>query len=135
MTGDVRLIGGTELSGLEPLDGISHRPRTAGDHPYAGSRKRLMCIRAAVAGKDKLDVLARHELRRLNTGPTAPRNVRILNGFEVQGVRINDQEVRAAAEARIEVRIQRWLASRDCDFHQSLAFLRNCLLRASHSLL
>ena len=58
-----------------------------------------MCTWDAVASNDQLNVLGGRELRRLNTGPNALRDVRIPDGLQVQGVPINDQEVRAAAEA------------------------------------
>ena len=126
MTGDVRLTGSSDLSGFESLDGVSSGARTADDHANAGRRERLVGIRAAVAGKDELHVLGGHELGRLNAGPAAARHVRVLDGFELQGVRIDDQEVRAAPEARIEVRLQGRLTGGDSDFHQSFSFLENC---------
>jgi hypothetical protein len=129
VTGDIGLIGSIELAGLEPFDGVSDGARTAGDHSDASRRERLVRIRAAVSGKDELDVLGRHELARLNTGATAERGVGVLDGFDFHGVRINDQEVRTTAEAGIDFYIQRWATGRDCDFHQTSSFLRDFLLR------
>jgi hypothetical protein len=119
VTGYVRPSGNIEFSGLEPLDGISDGARTAEHHADAGGGKRLVGIRTAIAGEDELHVLARQELARLNPGPTAEGDIGILDGLEVQGVRIDDQEVCAAPKAGINVGIQRRPSACDCDLHQS----------------
>jgi hypothetical protein len=117
VTGNGGPTGRIELSGFELFDGISHGARTTRDHSDAGGGERRVGIRAAITGENELHVLGCHELSRLNTGPSAERSVRVLDGFEFHGVRIDDQEVRAAAEPRIEVGIQRWATSCDCDSH------------------
>ena len=71
MTGNGRLAGTIELSGLELFDDISHGARTTGDYSDAGGGERLVGVRAAIARENELHVLRRHELGRLNTGPTA----------------------------------------------------------------
>jgi hypothetical protein len=117
VTGDIRVTGRIEVSGFELLNSASRGARTPRDHVDSGGGERVVGLGTTVAREQEPHVPCRHELGRLNAGPTAEREIGVLNSLEVEGVRINDQVVRAAAEPRVNVDIQRRLTSRDRDFH------------------
>jgi hypothetical protein len=79
-----------------------------------------------MTGENVLHAFVRHELGRLNTSPAAELNVGVLDGLDVQRVRINDQEVRASTEAGINIPIQRRLVSCDRDSHQIPSSSEGC---------
>jgi hypothetical protein len=101
--GDVRLIRGLELTGLELLGHLPNRAAAADDHADAGRRQGLVGIRAAVAGQNVLDALVHHEPGGLNPGSLTERLAGVVNHLEAHAVRLNDQEIRATAEPRVDL--------------------------------
>ena len=78
-----------------------------------------MGIRTAMAGQYELRPLLRQQLCGLDTGTLAERDVRVLNGLSFHRVRLDDEEVRASAEAGVNVRIQIRRRRRDCYSHDN----------------
>jgi hypothetical protein len=108
------LVCRPELTGLELLGHLPNCADTADDHADAGGGQGLMGIRAAIAGQNVLHATVCHEPGRLNSGALAEFQAGVVNSLEAQVVGLDDQEIRAAAEARIDRSIQGGLSSRDC---------------------
>ena len=122
MTGDIGLTGRIELSCLELLNHVLDRAGTSRDHSDIRSGKRLMSIRSAIAGQHELHTFFRQQLGRLDAGPSTERNIRVLDGFEFHGIRINDQEICTTAKPRVYNCIQRGSNGCNSDLHDKSSF-------------
>jgi hypothetical protein len=110
-----------QLPGLELFDSVSDGTAATRDYADAGGHEGLVRVWTAVARKDELDLLARHQLRRLNTGTSSERDVWIFDHFERHAIWIDNQEVRTSAEPGIQVSLQCGSRSCDCYFQERLS--------------
>ncbi len=119
VAGNIRIAGGVELSCLELFNYIPGRAVTSDDHADAGSRERLMGIRATIAGQHELHVLFCHQLPRLDAGASTKRKVWVLDDIERHGFGIDNHKTGTAAKPRVYLPIQRYLSGGDSYFHEN----------------
>jgi len=117
MAGDIRTARRLKLTRPELLDRLANRPAATDGHANARRGERLVRVRTAVAGQHMHDALIGHQLCSLNAGTLPESLAGILNRLEAQRVTIDEQEVWAAAEPRVQRRIQARGRGRNCDFH------------------
>jgi len=121
----VRDVGCGRWSNRAYLELFNHRSRGARaskDDPDTRGCQRLVSIGAAIAGQHDLNVFSRQQLSRLDSRATAQGDIGILDGLKFHGFRVDDEEVRAPAKARVYRRIQRSSGCRKSDFHGPISF-------------
>ena len=105
MAGDIRTARRLKLTRPELLDRLANRPAATDGH--ANARRGEPGARStAVAGQHMHDALIGHQLCSLNAGTLPESLAGTLNRLEAQRVTIDEQEVWAAAEPRVQRRIQ-----------------------------
>jgi hypothetical protein len=104
-----------KLSGFELLDRLAHRAGATRDDLDSRGRQSADGIGPTVAGQQDLCTGGYDHLARLDAGTTTQSGVGVLQCFECSLFGVHYYEIRAPAESRIYVCIQRRLGRRDGD--------------------
>jgi hypothetical protein len=119
VVGYISLLGRRIFAEFICGDGIAYFTGNAGYYLDPCCGEDLVCIRAAVAGNDGLDALLDDCLGRRYTSPAGSRNAGIIHGLKLSRFRINDDELLAPPEARVDNGIQGGTGGRNGYLHIS----------------
>ena len=100
-------LEGCELALVESLYRLSNNTRESCVHCDSCGLESSMRIWPAVASEHGLRALADNDLRGLNARASARSGIRVLNGFDVEGIGVDDEEVVRATEARVDLGLER----------------------------
>ena len=113
----IRPLNRAKCSGFQAFHDVTHRAADADGDLDVRRVEGLVGIGSAVTGEDHLHIMLSHQLCSLYSGTAAQGDVRVLNGFSAERFGVHDHEVRAPAEARINLILKRGSFGCYSNFH------------------